>query len=159
MNTFMHKYKKHKYIKILLFTIPLMLFLAAANVHEPHQIDDLFFKGSYDEAVRKSLESNKPIFIFAYTDWCGYCKKFKSHTLADSSVRQYMRDNFVNLQINMESEDGIRIARKYLISAYPTLLFLQPNAEELTKVTGYQDVASFMVTLKNAQDKNNSSGS
>ena len=33
-----------------------------------------FIEGTLDDALKLSKESNKPIMIDFYTDWCGWCK-------------------------------------------------------------------------------------
>lgn len=114
---------------------------------------DLFFPGTYDEVLEQAKAHDKPVFIFAHTDWCGYCKKFRNYTLADSQIRESLKKNFINIQINMESEDGIRIARRYLINAYPTLLFVNPSSDEIFRVTGYQDIGPFLKSLSLARQQ------
>ncbi len=146
----------HKQLRLLqLFIIPVFMFLSGAGMLHTELIvtDDLFFSGSYDEAIERAKTVDKPLFIFAHTDWCGYCKKFRSYTLADSQVRESLKENFINIQINMESEDGIRIARKYLINAYPTLLFVNPSSDEIFRITGYQDIDPFLKSLSLARQQ------
>lgn len=43
---------------------------------------------------------------------------------ADDDVAAFFNEHFINLRIDMESEDGIPVSEKYSVEAYPTFLFI-----------------------------------
>ena len=69
-----------------------------------------FFKGSWGEALQKAKEEDKFIFVDFYATWCGQCKKIKRTSFKDSKVGDYYNKNFINVSINAESREGIKIA-------------------------------------------------
>lgn len=98
------------------------------------------FKGmTLDEAKAEAKSSGKLIFIDAYTDWCGPCKKMAATSFTDSKVAEIFNSKFINLKIEMEkSNDGPTVARTYGVKAYPTLLFINADGKLIKQVIGFQ---------------------
>ncbi|GAA4516067.1 thioredoxin family protein [Sphingobacterium thermophilum] len=88
-----------------------------------------FEKGTFKEALQKSKELNKPIFIDFYTVWCAPCLAFSKNVLTDEEVAKYMNKAFLNLKYDAEKGEGISISEKYNISSYPTLLIINHKGE------------------------------
>jgi thiol:disulfide interchange protein len=101
--------------------------VAVVAIEEPEMPADQgisFFEGSLQEGLEKAKSENKLLFVDCYTTWCGPCKILKQYTFRDANLGDYMKDNYVSLAIDMETEAGQILAKRYGIEAYPTLLFL-----------------------------------
>lgn len=109
-----------------------------------------YYSGSYANALKEAKTQNKLVFIDAYTDWCGWCKKLDKTTFKDSSVVQYMNDHFIVLKLDMEHGEGPSIGNKYNVYSYPTLLFLQQDGKEVVRVEGFINAEEFLKYAKNA---------
>ncbi|MDZ7899411.1 MAG: thioredoxin family protein [Arcicella sp.] len=83
-----------------------------------------FFAGTLQEGLEKAKAENKLLFVDCYTTWCGPCKMLKKYTFTDVPLGDFMKDKYVSMAIDMETTEGMTIAKKYGIEAYPTLLFL-----------------------------------
>jgi len=83
-----------------------------------------FFAGTLQEGLEKAKTEHKLLFIDCYTTWCGPCERLKKYTFTDANLGDYMKDKYVSMAIDMEQPEGMMIAKKYGIEAYPTLLFL-----------------------------------
>jgi thiol:disulfide interchange protein len=83
-----------------------------------------FFAGTLQEGLEKAKAENKLLFVDCYTTWCGPCKMLKKYTFTDANLGDFMKNKYVSLAIDMEQPEGMMIAKKYGIEAYPTLLFL-----------------------------------
>lgn len=123
-------------------------FLSSSFVtNEPvktNQVDSkeeiIFSEMTFDQAVKEAKKTGKIIFLDAYTDWCGPCKKMSAHTFTDPAVAKLFNSKFINLKIEMEKNpDGPEIARKYAVRAYPSLLFIDGNGKIVKYVVGYQN--------------------
>jgi len=82
----------------------------------------------YARALKLSREQNVPIFIYAYTDWCGYCKKLKKEMFADSRVKETL-SGYVKVKINPEhSAADQKLFKQWGGKGYPTL-YIQPESD------------------------------
>lgn len=106
----------------------------------------------WNEILSKAKKENKMIFLDAYTTWCGPCKAMSQNTFTDASVGEFYNSNFINAKIDMEAGDGLQIARKYAVNAYPTLLFIDANGEEIHMGLGYKDPIQFLNLGKDAMN-------
>lgn len=103
-----------------------------------------FFNGSFKEAKAKAKAENKIIFMDAYTSWCGPCKMMKQGTFPDPLVGKVFNDKFVSVAYDMEVGEGIDLAEKFQVQAYPTLLFLDADGNVISNELGYRDPAGLI---------------
>lgn len=96
-----------------------------------------FFKGSWQQALKQAKKENKFVFVDFYTTWCGPCKKLK-RTFKDPKVGDYFNKNFINVSIDAESEEGRKIAYKYGVTSYPTLIITDYKGKKRTRTTGFK---------------------
>ena len=97
-----------------------------------------FFKGSWEEALIKAKEENKYIFLDVYASWCGPCKRLKRVSFKDADVGTYYNKNFINVTIDGEKGEGLYLAQKYGVTAYPTLLIIDHQGKKRAKSTGFK---------------------
>ena len=103
-----------------------------------------FFHGSWQEAMQKAKELNRTLFLDVYTSWCVPCKKMAKETFTRQEVGAYFNQNFVNYQIDAEKGDGIAVAKKYKVAAYPTCLFIRPDGKVAHSFMGFQTVKQLL---------------
>lgn len=125
---------KSKYLLLLTFLVCTL----SSYSDPPLKKGITFFKGSWEEALIKAKEENKYVFIDFYATWCGPCKKLKHTSFKDSDVGTYFNKNFINISIDAESKEGIKIARRYGVSSYPTLIITDPTGKQKTRTTGFK---------------------
>lgn len=97
-----------------------------------------FQKGSWQQALDLAKKENKVVFLDIYATWCGPCKQLKKYTFSDKSAGEFFNTNFVNMALDGEQEEGAALAQKFGIEAYPTLMFVTPEGELITKSPGFQ---------------------
>lgn len=110
-----------------------------------------FFDGTFAEALAASKKQNKPIFMDSYTSWCHWCKHLDKTTFKDASVVSYLNENFINVKMNMEAGEGPALAKKYRVSGYPTLLFLNAKGDAIGRIGGYVKANAFVKSAKKAK--------
>lgn len=91
---------------------------------------------SLDEALTKAKAENKPIFIDVYATWCGPCKYLSREVFVEEELGAYMNENFINLKLNGEEGDGDYLMAQFGLDAYPTMLYLSADKEELNRIVG-----------------------
>ncbi|HLO44470.1 MAG TPA: thioredoxin domain-containing protein [Leadbetterella sp.] len=97
-----------------------------------------FQKGNWQQALDLAKKENKLVFLDIYATWCGPCKQLKKYTFADKSAGEFFNKNFVNMALDGEQEEGATLAQKFGIEAYPTLMFVTPEGELITKSAGFR---------------------
>lgn len=103
-----------------------------------------FSKENWKDILAKAKAEDKIIFMDAYTTWCGPCKMMSRNVFTEASVGTFYNDNFINAKIDMEAGEGIELAERYEVRAYPTLLFISGEGELLHRAVGYHDAEQFL---------------
>jgi thioredoxin 1 len=81
----------------------------------------------WNEALKKSRDENKPIFLDLSASWCGYCKKLKRNTFSHSAAADYFNAKFINVEVDGENGEGLILAQKYGVSGYPSLFIIDKD--------------------------------
>jgi thiol:disulfide interchange protein len=105
-----------------------------------------FQKGNWQQALDLAKKENKVVFLDIYATWCGPCKQLKKYTFAEKSAGDFFNANFVNMALDGEQEEGAALAQKFGIEVYPTLMFVTPEGELITKSPGFR-TASDLINL------------
>lgn len=108
------------------------------------------WKKTYPSAAAEAKASNKLIMIDFYTGWCGWCKKLDADTYPSAEVVK-ASDKFVSIKLDAEKDsDGVRLAKKFGITGYPTILFLDSKENLQYKVVGYLGPKEFSAEMNKA---------
>ncbi|MCB0689141.1 MAG: thioredoxin family protein [Saprospiraceae bacterium] len=135
-------------MKILSTAVCLFLFLHTA-MSEGIQ----FFHGTLNEAKEVAAQQGKLLFIDAFTTWCGPCKRMSSQVFSQDDVGEFYNQTFINLKLDMEKGEGKDFQRQYRVTAFPTLLFLDPEGKVVHRLVGGLDVPNFIKLGKFAASK------
>lgn len=107
---------------------------------------------SFQEILDMAKAQDKLIFMDCYTTWCGPCKRLAALVFPDSAVGAYFNEHFINTKFDMEKDEGVTLAAKYGIRAYPTLLWIDGKGEVVHKVVGGLDPAGLIQNGQKAGD-------
>ncbi len=109
-----------------------------------------FQNQSWSNLLATAKKQNKLIFVDAYAVWCGPCKSMAKEVFPLKEVGSFFNQNFINAKIDMEKGEGVDIAERYNVAAYPTYLFVNGNGELVHKGIGYLPADEFITVAKNA---------
>jgi thioredoxin-related protein len=108
---------------------------------------------SFDQGLADASRTGKKILVDVYTTWCGWCKKMDADTYSNANVSSYLQSHFVLVKLNAESLNQLTyrgekyseqdFARAFGVNGYPTILFLKPNGDPITKYPGYANAETF----------------
>jgi len=104
---------------------------------------------NFASLLEKAKKEHKLIFLDAYTSWCGPCKLMAKNVFTLAPVGDYYNTHFINAKIDMEKGEGIAIAKKYDVLAYPSYLFIDGDGNKVYNKIGYFEEKDF---LKIGQD-------
>ncbi len=118
----------------LLFSLLVLQFVAFSQEQGSGIV---FQKLTFEEAKALSKQTGKPIFMDAYTVWCGPCKYLDKKVFVDEEVGAYFNKNFINIKVEMEKDvDGPMLAQKFKVRGYPTLLFINSEGQMIKQQVG-----------------------
>jgi thioredoxin-related protein len=142
-------YKKSKFkvnMKFLL-TIVLACFMSASFAQGINFVGEDM---KWADILKKAKTENKIVFVDAFTTWCGPCKQMSRVVFVDKSVGDVYNASFVNAKIDMEKGEGLDIARKYGVRAYPTYIFVNGDGELVHRSLGMMPADKFVEVAKAA---------
>lgn len=132
-----------KFILTLALSLPLM---AAKAQEQPADTTGIrFLHGTYAQALKAAQEAGQLLFIDCYTQWCGPCKQLARTTFKDPAVAEFYNESFTCLKLDMETPDGVAQKDHLGVSAYPTLVFIDPTTNQVVhKMVGFSGPEEFL---------------
>lgn len=113
---------------------------------------------TWNAGLARATQSQRPVLVDVYTDWCGWCKRMDRDVYARPDVRDYLSQHFVLVRLNAEASDAASyegeaytsrgLAMRFGVSGYPTTIFLRANGEHLANVPGYVPADKFLSLLR-----------
>lgn len=106
-----------------------------------------FTEGSLADVMSKAKTENKVLMVDVLTDWCKWCIELDNKVYSKKDVGDFANANQINYKIDAEKGDGIDFAKKYGVSGYPTILFIDKDGNEIDRVVGYIPAKDFLATI------------
>ncbi len=100
------------------------------------------------EVLNLAQKEKKLVFVDFYTTWCGPCKKMSSEVFTQRQVGEYFNRTFVNLKVDAEKGEGVELAKRYQVKAYPTFVVLKPDGTEIYRTSGARSADEFVDKIR-----------
>ncbi len=107
---------------------------------------------AWADVLKKAKSENKIVFVDAYTTWCGPCKVMSKTIFPQKEVGDVFNARFVSAKIDMEKGEGLEIAKKYEVRAYPTYIFVNGDGELVHRSLGSMPAEKFIAVGEAASD-------
>lgn len=139
-------------------TIILSLMMLLPVIYLPAQNRSIDFEAesSFNAALKKAREQGKLLFMDCYTSWCGPCKMIAKTVFTVDSIADFFNTHFVNLKVDMEKGEGVQLKAKYRIEAYPTLLLIDENGEDIFRMVGGCSADNLLAQMREGMKPENS---
>jgi len=122
---------------------------ATAGSGENHK--QVVISKQYDKgrSLAKAKETGKPIIVFFYTDWCGFCQRFAPTFDKITKVKD-IKKNFAIAFVNCEKEENQALMHEYNVQGFPTVFVIDKNGNktQLDNSTFFNDDAKKVVSKK-----------
>ena len=117
----------------------------------PTPSENLVWYTSLQQAHELSQQTKKPIFaFFTGSDWCGWCKKFKTEVLTDASVQEALK-NYVFFIVN--ADENRSIVSKFGVIGLPNFFVIDYNENRLKQKAGFMSSEEFISWVNSNLDK------
>lgn len=123
---------------------------------------------TWEEAIVRSSQEQKMIFVDIYTDWCGWCKRMDKNTFQQPEIASYINKYYYAVKFDAEYKSSIELKNKvynyvkngrrgyhelaatitYGRLSFPTIVFLDKDMNVIQPISGYQDPKSFSMIMK-----------
>ncbi len=127
-----------KWIGILGLLIMSIAFGAATNGKGTE-----FSSAGWGPTTKMAKQNNKPIFVFCRTYTCMVSKRMDD-VFKDPAVAQFMNENFVCIEQNVDNTMENLRANNWGIQGVPTFVFLDSHKDKVFMSHGYHDPAAFL---------------
>ena len=98
----------------------------------------------YDKgkSYEKAQKTEKPMIVFFYTDWCGYCQRF-APTFHKVTKDRDIKKNFAIAYVNCEKPENNSLMGEFDVHAFPTVYVVDKNKNKthLDNATFFGDSA------------------
>jgi tetratricopeptide (TPR) repeat protein len=104
---------------------------------------------SYDFAERMAKNSGKLLMVDLYTENSRSSRALIDRTYWQADVKQASLD-FVPVRLNA-AFDGARVAERYGVTKFTTILFLEPGGRLVSRVYGFQSASQLLFEMRRAR--------
>ncbi|HEU4621836.1 MAG TPA: thioredoxin family protein [Burkholderiaceae bacterium] len=116
----------------------------AAHADAPSEI--AWHAGDIESAFARARQDNKPVFFYYGAVWCPPCNQVKATIL---SRREFIERSrlFVPVYVDGDTRDGQRLAERFKVRGYPTMVLFKPDGSEITRLPGEVDFEQYLQVL------------
>jgi tetratricopeptide (TPR) repeat protein len=113
------------------------------------------WSSNYQAAMDQAKTSNKLVMVKFYTTWDPWGKRMDADTFEKQTVVA-LAAKVIPVQIDVEKE-GAQLGKKYKVTNYPTILFVNKDGVDVGTIDGYEGEGEFVkhvnVFLKDHADE------
>jgi thioredoxin-like negative regulator of GroEL len=99
-----------------------------------------------DKAFALAKKSGKPVFLYWGAVWCPPCNQVKATLFSRADFVERSRA-FVPVYVDGDKPGAQKVASRFKVSGYPTMILFKPDGSEVTRLPGEVDPERYLLTL------------
>jgi len=101
---------------------------APAQQEQQEDKNAVVISKQYDkgQSFEKALATKKPMVVFFYTDWCGFCQRF-APTFHKVTKTKDIKKNFAIAYVNCDSPENRKHMEEFGVQGFPTVYVIDKN--------------------------------
>lgn len=104
------------------------------------------------EAFSVAKAQKKQLLVDVYAQWCPPCNYLNEHVFTNAAVIDLAKE-FVLLKVDADASASYDFKSTYKITAYPTILFLNAQAQEQGRLLGSLPAKDFLALMQSYRQK------
>jgi protein disulfide-isomerase len=122
--------------------------LAATVIWQVNAADNVWLTDLPAAQTQAKAQNKIVLMDFTGSDWCGWCKKFKSEVLDTPEFQTYAASHAVLVEVDFpiktpQTDDlkkaNAALKTQYDIHGFPTFVALDQNGKEIGRQVGYME--------------------
>jgi thiol:disulfide interchange protein len=101
----------------------------------------------YNEAMKQSAATGKPVLVMFTASWCTWCNKFKKEVLTDASVKAAC-SKYLFTMIDADQEKAA--LRKFGVTGLPSFVVTNSKEEKLKFAGKFMNAQEFVKWLESS---------
>lgn len=102
-----------------------------------------------DRAFAEARKSGRPLYLYWGAVWCPPCNQVKATLFSRSDFAERSRA-FVPVYVDGDRPGAQKVAARFKVSGYPTMVLFRPDGTEITRLPGEVDPQRYLLTLTSA---------
>jgi thioredoxin-like negative regulator of GroEL len=102
--------------------------------------------GDVDAAFAQARSQSKPVFLYWGAVWCPPCNQVKATIFNRADFIERSRA-FVAVYLDGDSPSAQKLAERFKVSGYPTMILFRPDGSEITRLPGEVDARQYVEVM------------
>lgn len=122
--------------------------LAAVFAIASAQAAEVAWSSSLETSLTQAKKLHKPVMLFMKVEWSSYCTQMRRQVFANTDV---VKDSKAFVPVIADGDhEGRTIARRYNVTGYPEVLFLDSNGVIIWRASGVLNAADMRKSMASA---------